>query len=316
MSISKKILPYALAGALAIYPLQAFSNPLTDFTITAQKKIVEFFDTDLDSILNSKFWGKEINVTKREVPILMYHEIGEPKEYGERYTVSPDMFKSHLQALNDTDHVLISLDEYVNGVYRLLPKEKKPVILTFDDATEGQFRYKKNKFERYHLDPDCAVAILHDFAKHNPSFRMKGTFFIDIVDKNGYFEVPFKQTGLEEDKIKLLLEMGFDIGNHTTDHINMTKSKLKRINNSSLMLDYVINLIKPDYIIDFMAYPYGALPMSEKGYTLIQNNFSYACAAWGGRAPDISSKRFNKYAIPRIEINNDFKNLEAYVLNR
>ncbi|MBT3407260.1 polysaccharide deacetylase family protein [Candidatus Woesearchaeota archaeon] len=274
-----------------------------------EKKTTKLEKIILDNKINDK--SKKI---KKYVPILMYHEIGNSNEYSPRYVVSPNMFKKHLNALYEDNFVSISLDEYITGTYKHILKGKKPMIITFDDATIGQFRYITNNEGEKIIDPDCGVGIMQTFSKKNPDFRMKAAFFIDYVNKVGNFEVPFKQNGYEINKINDLIDMGFDIGSHTLEHVNLKNATKKEMNNQIEFLNYIVNLIKPDYKIKSLAEPFGAMPTTKKGKKLIKQNFEYAFAAWGGVARDINSKKFNKYAIPRIEINNDFKNLNMYVL--
>jgi peptidoglycan/xylan/chitin deacetylase (PgdA/CDA1 family) len=143
---------------------------------------------------------------------------------------------------------------------------------------------------------------------------MKATFFIDFVDKHGRFQVPFGQKGYEAEKIRKIVSMGMEIGNHTLGHVNMKKTGVREGKNSLDYLDYIIGLIEPEYRVRSFAYPYGAVTGSKKEIAEIENRFDCACMAWGGVAPDIGSGKFDRYMIPRIEIDNDMKNLERYVL--
>jgi peptidoglycan/xylan/chitin deacetylase (PgdA/CDA1 family) len=207
------------------------------------------------------------------------------------------MFRKHLEWLDKKGFGLIGIDDYISGNYK--EYERKPVLLTFDDSTAGQFRYKGRA-----IDPDCAVGILKDYSSRHPGFGHKAAFFIDFVDKQGNFQVPFGEKGKEKQKLEHMLELGMEIGNHTLLHTDMKKGKDTR--NSVQFCDYLIDLIAPSGK-RYFAYPYGSMP--EHRVT----DFDAVFAAWGGVAPDIESKGFDKYAIPRIEINNDFRNLEAYV---
>jgi len=320
MSLLKSILPYFLAGSIFFSPVHEKARGPKFSRIKKSNNTIELSainNTDsLESLVNESFWGKDVKKTARNVPILMYHDIGKPGEYGQRYCVGPEIFRKQLKSLYDNGFISVSLSEYVNGEYKFLQPDKKPVVITFDDATKGQFRYLENKFGRIYIDPDCAIAILHDFNKKHPDFRLKATFFIDFVNTKGNFQVPFAQPGYEVDKIKKIIDLGMEIGNHSLEHINLKKTKSKDINNNMKFLDYIINLIRPDYQVESFAYPYGAVPKTKPGKNTINNYFKYACIGWGGIAPDVDSKRFNRYRIPRIEINNDLKNLKKYVLNK
>ena len=56
-----------------------------------------------------------------------------------------------------------------------LPRGASPVVFTFDDATEGQFRYLE-KDGKPVIDPDCAVGILEEFSRKHPDFGFEATF--------------------------------------------------------------------------------------------------------------------------------------------
>jgi len=250
-----------------------------------------------------------VQAKHRRVPVLMYHEIGKPDEYGQRYTVTARMFRSQLKGLHEKGYSTISIDDYVSGRYQHM--ERKPCILTFDDATAGQFRYVWNESGLRSVDKDCAVGILREFSTSHPDFGHNAAFFIDFVDKAGRFEVPFGQTGYEKKKLEELMEMGMEIGNHTQLHIDMKKASEKDMVNAIMFGRYMIDLLEVSGS-RYFAYPYGARP-SKTGMEQLTGIADYSFAAWGGAAPGIDSKKFDRHAIPRIEINNDFKNLEAYV---
>ncbi len=322
MQSLRKIFYYALAAGFLFNPSSASADEIRYYSIKKSNKTIELLATNqttpdsLESLVIESFWGKQVKKTRRDVPVLMYHDIGMSGEYGPRYTVSPDMFRKQLDALYSNHYVPVSLSEYVNGTYKLLPPDRKPIVLTFDDATEGQFRYLVDTAKGRHIDPDCGVAILYDFCRKHPDFRMKATFFIDLVDKHGNFQVPFGQAGYEKEKIQKIISLGMEIGNHTLEHINMKVTHRKEASNSLDYLDYIVGLIDQDYRVESFAYPYGAVPGSKEKNAEIVGKFDYACIAWGGVAPDIGSGRFDRYRIPRIEINNDMKNLKMYVLGR
>lgn len=242
------------------------------------------------------------------VPILMYHEFNDPSEYGPRYTVSADVFRRQLRWLNDNDYVSISLEDYVNGDFSRIPSDKRPVALTFDDSTPGQLRYLPDDT----VDPDCAVGVMMDFYKHNPEFGLNGTFYVDFVDKSGDHQVPFGQSGLEDEKLLFLAELGFEIGNHTLEHVRMRREGSRKVKNSIFFAGYMVSLLAPGLEMKSIAYPTGEIPV-KGDKTAYVHDHDFAVAAWGGRAPLPGSKRFDRYKIPRIEINNDLKNLETYV---
>ena len=71
-----------------------------------------------------------------QVPILEYHLIGTPEGPWRR---SPDNFRRDLEMLHDLGYYPVRLLDYVAGRMDV-PAGRSPVVLTFDDSSEGQFR--------------------------------------------------------------------------------------------------------------------------------------------------------------------------------
>ncbi|MBE0466777.1 MAG: polysaccharide deacetylase family protein [Candidatus Desulforudis sp.] len=140
-----------------------------------------------------------------QVPILVYHQIG-PQEG--RWTRTPDNFRRDLQELHDRGYVLVPLNDYLDGNIDI-PAGKSPAVLTFDDGTAGHFRLLEQDGEAV-VDPDCAVGILQQFGEEHPGFGHAATFFVNAR--------PFGQPQLWQEKLRLLDEWDFEIGNHTYSH--------------------------------------------------------------------------------------------------
>ncbi|MDE0144156.1 MAG: trypsin-like serine protease [Caldilineaceae bacterium] len=82
-------------------------------------------------------------VRQVQAPILMYHYVSEPPAGSDVYrrdlSVSPDLFRSHLQALADAGYTPISMYDLVDHLNQGAPLPEKPVILTFDDGYRDNF---------------------------------------------------------------------------------------------------------------------------------------------------------------------------------
>ena len=104
------------------------------------------------------------------VPILEYHDVL-PKERS--MVRSIDNFKHDLQRLYEEGYRPVLLRDYLDNKIDL-PLGMAPVVFTFDDARNSQFRYLPNG----EIDPTCAVGIWQDFAKTHPDFPVKATFYV------------------------------------------------------------------------------------------------------------------------------------------
>lgn len=144
------------------------------------------------------------------VPVITYHQItSTPSKYG----ATPYKLRTDLQRLYDAGFFLILPEDIESGLFRV-PFERRPVMITFDDGWEDNFRYIQGPDGEQRLDPDCAVAIVNGFLEENPDFGPGVVFFIS------WDKVPFGRD--TRDKLNLLLDMGHAIGNHTARHTSFT----------------------------------------------------------------------------------------------
>lgn len=186
------------------------------------------------------------------LPILMYHDIG-PVE--SEWCRTPDNFRADLQRLYDMGYRAVSLNDYIDNKIDV-PPGMSPVVLTFDDGTAGQFRYIKQDDGSYEIDPDSAVGIMLDFYERNPDFGLAATFFV-------YYPTPFRQAGLVEAKLKHLVELGFDIGNHTYTHPDLSTAGASDIQKELGMAARRTAELVPGYRVRALAAPFGQLPKGE-----------------------------------------------------
>ena len=83
------------------------------------------------------------SIRRVQVPILMYHYVSVPPAgsdvYRQDLSVSPELFRSHLQALDEGGYTAISMYELVRHLNQGTPLPEKPVILTFDDGYRDNY---------------------------------------------------------------------------------------------------------------------------------------------------------------------------------
>lgn len=233
-----------------------------------------------------------------EVMILMYHNIGDKEA---EWTRTPDNFKKDLITLYEKGYRFVSLKDFVNNTM-VVEAGKTPVVLTFDDGNENNFRIIKDEKGEYIIDPNCAVGILEALKKEYPDFGITATFFI-------YGENPFRQKEFVEYKLKYLVENGYDIGNHTYSH----KSVKNADDENEIQMEIgkqvmFINSILPNYEVNTYALCYGERPKNkdlvkylEKGTYdgITYNNIAILNVGWNP-APSPVSVDFNPLSLPRI----------------
>ncbi len=229
-----------------------------------------------------------------EIMILMYHEIGHPEGEWQR---TPDNFRRDLETLYVEGYRLVSLNDVVRGEIDI-PAGTSPVVLTFDDANRGNFNYLEQNGTMA-LDPDCAVAILEDFYAENPDFGLAATFYI-------YYPNPFRQPALIEEKLNYLVDKGFDIGNHTYGHANLSRISPTEIQRELALHQKHTEQYIPGYKVRSLALPYGASPREHAGL-LLEGSYegtSYSNEAvllvGANPAPSPFHHNFNPARLPRI----------------
>jgi peptidoglycan/xylan/chitin deacetylase (PgdA/CDA1 family) len=166
------------------------------------------------------------------VPVLCYHQIREPTaadSAGARPLICPPrVLEGHLRALREAGMQPVAGTQLVDHLELGTPLPDKPVMLSFDDASGGQYTN--------------ALPILRQLG-------MPGTFFVMTV-------VLDRPNWLSRDDIRMLDAAGMTIAAHTWDHHPITNYRDK---------DWALQLEKPraqleqilGHEVDLFAYPYG-----------------------------------------------------------
>ncbi|HZO89231.1 MAG TPA: polysaccharide deacetylase family protein [Chthonomonadaceae bacterium] len=225
------------------------------------------------------------------VPILEYHDIS-PTET--RWGRSAAGFRRDLERLYKEGYRPVALQEYLANRIAL-PPGKSPVILTFDDARESQFRYRPDG----RLDPNCAVGILEAFQKAHPDFRARATFYV-LPDS------AFGQPKFAARKMQELLAMGFEIGNHTVSHTPLKQLSDERVQAELAGCVAKVQKMAPQAKVESVALPDGIAPRNRallaSGAYQGQRYINRAALLVGSNpAPSPVSPRFDPMRLPRIQ---------------
>jgi hypothetical protein len=187
-----------------------------------------------------------------KIPILTYHKISDEDT---EYTRSRESFAKDLVLLKKHGFYPVSLAELRSGKITA-PKGKIPLLITFDDSSESQFKYEADGS----LTPGCGVEIMARFQKQNPDFPLKGVFF--VLPKAQYPNNFFGQSDKIGAKLKYLTGKGFEIGSHTLWHANLKKYRKKIEEQLGLGTAEIQKYLK-GYTVHSFALPYGIFPPKE-----------------------------------------------------
>jgi hypothetical protein len=117
----------------------------------------------------------------------MYHAFTQNEAHLDEWTLTTDQFQIQLQWLYDHDFYITPLVDLINNEISV-PAGKKPVVLTFDDSSSGQFRLFKEDDGSF--VPDPALGGWGDgsvYAAH-PDFGRGGLFAVVPVNCFAYDE--------------------------------------------------------------------------------------------------------------------------------
>ena len=231
--------------------------------------------------------------------ILEYHKIDRPEG---RWTRTPENFRHDLGRLWERGYRLVALSDFLDGKIAL-PRGATPVILTFDDSSPGQFRFLERRGD-WVLDPDCAVGILEAFERQHPEFGHAATFYVlPGADRPNRL---FDQPELATRKLQYLAGHGYEIGNHTLWHANLTRYPEPVVRKQIAWAQEWIQQHVPSYRPRTIALPMGGYPR-EIAWAVSGgvNGSSYRHDAIlmvsGGPALSPRSKGFDPYHLPRIQ---------------
>ena len=234
------------------------------------------------------------------VMILEYHRIGEPEG---RWTRTPRHLREDLEALWRGGYRAVGLTAFVAGTFDL-PAGATPVVLTFDDSSPGQFRYRE-RGGGPQVDPDCAVGILEEFERLHPEFGLAATFFVlpAAAEPNRLFGQP----EYEAHKIRYLVSRGFQVGNHTFWHADLSRYPETVVTSQLARAQESIDRIVPGYRLRALSLPMGSYPRqiewAIRGQAAgVRYEHEAILMVGGGPAPSPFSTRFDPYHLPRVQV--------------
>jgi hypothetical protein len=227
------------------------------------------------------------------VPVLMHHQI---RAGGSDYDLTPGQFRAELGRLQRDGFYPVRAIDLVAGQLNL-PKGRSPVVLAFDDADNNQVRFLASG----KLDPTSGLGVLESFAAEHKDFPATATFFVPRNAFEGNGRSPAAT-------LRWLVEHGYELGNHTKDHISLNTLGPTEVQRQLVLGNRVLSNLLPGYRPQTMALPLGSLPHpSALAVNGTWNGQSYRFAgvflAGAEPAPSPFSTKWEPTAIPRIRTN-------------
>lgn len=176
---------------------------------------------------------KEVPMVK--VPIIIYHSV-RPYIQGEsilqdRFDVTPEFFEQQLVYLRDNGYTTIGPDELAANIKQgTTTLSRKPVMLTFDDGWENQYKYAFPLLKKY---------------------KMKATFYVYTKPIDAH-----RTSYLSWDQLREMDAAGMIIGSHTLSHALLKHSSSADIHNEIFESKKILERELEKPILNF-AQPFG-----------------------------------------------------------
>lgn len=238
------------------------------------------------------------------IPVVMYHDVNDKVGKNTKMNRTKASFEKDLQLLHDKGFYPVTLRSVIDGSMDV-PAGKSPVVITFDDARESQFRLIESS-ESYSVDTESAYGMIEKFCKANPDWKPVATFF--VLPKSEKTLEPFGQVGLGGDKIKYLMSKGCEIGNHSLRHKSFARMTTKQLQDELSGAQKAVQAYASDVQITSLANPYGVYPRNKADWkflakgTGVGGSYTHTAVCQAAWRPTVSpaAKGFNPVRIERI----------------
>ena len=209
------------------------------------------------------------STTYYAVPVLMYHHISDIPDNVYGLDVPVNHFRQQIGYLHDRGFHTVTLAQLQDYLYYKKPLPQKPVLVTFDDGNKDNIT--------------TALPILAQYG-------FTATIFVSA-------RFIGQQDAVSMEDIKTLAAAGWDIGNHTRNHPDLTALAPQEQKLEFDQCTAVLQQALPGQSILYFAYPGGKFNEAAI-QTLRSDGFVLAFTTNPGWAkPDC-----NPYKIPRIYV--------------
>ncbi len=213
----------------------------------------------------SKYYGKYKVDESGNIPIMMYHGIHNLKnnETGyvggnidkDGYQRTAEAFRNDLEFFYKNNYRMIRLNDYIDGIIDV-EVGKSPIVLTFDDGLKNNILVTGLDDDgNIIIDPNSAVGIMEEYKKKYPNFNITATFFLNA----GLFH----QEKYNQKIINWLLNNGYDIGNHSYSHLDITNLSSKKTEEEIGKMYNLLSKYTNNKFVNIVALPFGS-PYDEK----------------------------------------------------
>ena len=247
------------------------------------------------------------------IPILEYHLIGDRNS---RWGRSAERFRRDLELLYARGYRPITVAQLVDGDIDI-PAGMSPVVITFDDASPGQFRYVI-RGGRKEIDPSSGVGIWLAFSRAHPEWRNRATFCLLSGAEAGHNffgdrGIDGQQSSWRFEKLRFLADQGFELCGHTVWHADLSTLSDAMIQEQIARNVLAIDSALAGYRVRTFALPLGEWPKNRALATAgrwrnpasgreVSYAFDAVLEVTGAPVPSPATDGFNPQALQRIQV--------------
>jgi peptidoglycan/xylan/chitin deacetylase (PgdA/CDA1 family) len=247
------------------------------------------------------------------IPILEYHLIADSDS---RWGRSWRHFRQDLEMLYDRGYRPVTVSQLVDRKLDI-PPGTSPVVITFDDASPGQFRYIEHD-GHLEVDSTSAVGIWLAFHARHPDWGNRATFCMLPAAAAGH--AFFGEKGIQGQKsawrlrkVKFLADQGFELCDHTLWHADLAKYDDQVVQEQIARGEMAIDSAVPGYRVRTFALPLGVWPKDRalahrgswkdpKTGLVHSYDFDAILEVSGGPNRSPNDPRFSPLSLQRVQV--------------
>lgn len=217
------------------------------------------------------------------IPVLMYHRVGAASNAWEaRYTIGPENFAGHMQALADKGFRAVPIDSLVAWLEGGTPLPEGAFVLTFDDGFRGVRDHALPVLER--LGWPCTVFLVSDLVGGRDVWTQ--------AENPSGATYPL----LDEAEIHDMMRRNVTFHSHTRSHADLPTLDDARLADELAGSRAALSALL-GYDVPYIAYPFGH----------VDERVEAATRAAGYRAafstqPGFNRRNVNRYRIRRLDV--------------